>query len=563
MDLINSILLFLGLPHVHILLILAEPDKPKCPEDVDRLVCAELPDRHKNPRLFDVITRHNIHGPCGAVNNNSPCMTGEGLSRCCGKGFPKPFTNRTSLTDSSYPLYSRRAPDQGGRVHFMTVRGQQFTVDNSWVVPYNPLLSLKYNSHINVEVVHSVSAVKYLYKYITKGNDRVMFRLSDGREVDITNDEIERYVLARYISASEAYWRLYDFTIHFRYPPVMKLPVHLEGEQTVLFDADRAQDAADAGPPTTKLTDWFRLNAEDSNARTILYPDLPKHYTWNHNKWQRRKRVLVCNQTDDDCASDMIGRIPVIGLSAHQNELYYLRMLLYHQVGATCYADLRRVDGEEMNTYQAACLRLGLLDDDQEIDRAMEEAAGLKFGNQLRELFVNILMWVRPVDPRAFYDRHKLALRDDFKRMSPEEAENETLIFLQDRLSHYDLELKRDFGLPQPSASNRIPAELRDELAYDIGALTDLHADQLGRLTAEQRCVYDAVVDSVDSNKGALISLDACGGTGKTFTLTTILAFFRSRGYVALATAASGIAATLLPNGRTLHSRLKVLFITH
>ena len=100
----------------------------------------------------------------------------------------------------------------------------------------------------------------------------------------------------------------------------------------------------------------------------------------------------------------MIGRIPVIGLSAHQNELYYLRMLLYHQVGATCYADLRTVDGEEMDTFQAACLRLGLLDDDQEIDRAMEEAAGLKFGNQLRELFVNVLMWVRPADPSAFYE---------------------------------------------------------------------------------------------------------------------------------------------------------------
>ena len=75
-----------------------------------------------------------------------------------------------------------------------------------------------------------------------------------------------------------------------------------------------------------------------------------------------------------------------------------------------------------METYQAACLRLGLLEDDGEVDRAMEEAAGLKFGDQLRELFVNVLMWVRPADPSAFYERHKQALEDDFKNMLPEEA---------------------------------------------------------------------------------------------------------------------------------------------
>ena len=92
----------------------------------------------------------------------------------------------------------------------------------------------------------------------------------------------------------------------------------------------------------------YRLNAEEISARTILYSDRPKNYTWNHNKWQLRKRILGNNETDDDCASDMIGRIPVIGLSAHQNDLYYLRMLLYHQVGATCYAYLCTVDGEEI-----------------------------------------------------------------------------------------------------------------------------------------------------------------------------------------------------------------------
>ena len=44
-------------------------------------------------------------------------------------------------------------------------------------------------------------------------------------------------------------------------------------------------------------------------------------------------------------------------------------------------------------------------------------------------------------------------------------------------------------------------------------------------------------------------------GTGKTFLSCTLLATVREKGEIALATATSGIAATLLPNARTIHSR--------
>jgi hypothetical protein len=49
------------------------------------------------------------------------------------------------------------------------VEKNQFVYDNRYVVPYNPGLSRKYNSHINVEVTTGVRAVKYIYKYIHKG----------------------------------------------------------------------------------------------------------------------------------------------------------------------------------------------------------------------------------------------------------------------------------------------------------------------------------------------------------------------------------------------------------
>ena len=91
------------------------------------------------------------------------------------------------------------------------------------------------------------------------------------------HDEVETFVNARYISASEAY----QFPIHNRKPAIEKLPCHLPNDQTVIFQESEAGNVADEGPPTTKLTDYFLLNQRDTQARTILYPDLPQLYTWN------------------------------------------------------------------------------------------------------------------------------------------------------------------------------------------------------------------------------------------------------------------------------------------
>lgn len=52
--------------------------------------------------------------------------------------------------------------------------------------------------------------------------------------------------------------------------------------------------------------------------------------------------------------------------------------------------------------------------------------------------------------------------------------------------------------------------------------------------------------------------MDAPGGTGKTFLLKMLLAKVRSMGKTAIAAASSGIAATLLPGGKTAHSAFKI-----
>lgn len=55
-----------------------------------------------------------------------------------------------------------------------------------------------------------------------------------------------------------------------------------------------------------------------------------------------------------------------------------------------------------------------------------------------------------------------------------------------------------------------------------------------------------------------MIFWDVPGGTGKSFVINAILKKIRSLGKIALATASSGIADTLIQGGRTVRSTFKI-----
>lgn len=65
-------------------------------------------------------------------------------------------------------------------------------------------------------------------------------------------------------------------------------------------------------------------------------------------------------------------------------------------------------------------------------------------------------------------------------------------------------------------------------------------------------------MDSIENNNGILFFLDGPGGAGKTFLANLILAKVRQSGKIAVAVASSGIAATLLNDGKTAHSTFKL-----
>ena len=91
-----------GLPHAHILPILSSEDRPRTTDDYDKFVCAMLPDKNVNPILYKNVTSFMLHGPCGALNPNSPCMK-DGK---CKFHYPRPFANETTEpTKKANPFY--------------------------------------------------------------------------------------------------------------------------------------------------------------------------------------------------------------------------------------------------------------------------------------------------------------------------------------------------------------------------------------------------------------------------------------------------------------------------
>ena len=96
----------------------------------------------------------------------------------------------------------------------------------------------------------------------------------------------------------------------------------------------------------------FRLNAADTDpngSRKYRYIDIPAHYRMLDSDWELR------------CSTAMLPSIARMDdASPSEGERYYLRVLLHHVTGATCYADVRTFDGNEHATNKNAC-RGGLL----------------------------------------------------------------------------------------------------------------------------------------------------------------------------------------------------------
>ncbi|GAA0185094.1 hypothetical protein LIER_32382 [Lithospermum erythrorhizon] len=256
-----------GLPQAHFLIILKPHSKLLTLEAYDGVVCAELPDQTIDPYVCSLVVRHIVHGPYGDLNQSNVCMKDGRCKNHCSKYFSEYTTHGTG----SYLIYRRRNVKRTAKV-----RGK--ILDNRWVIPYNPTLLLFFNCHINVEIYCDIRAVKYLYKYVHKGHEKVMFRIAfDVPSTDI--DETATFQNARSVSQVKVAWRIFGFSLHGIFPAVQQLQVHMPNFQTIYFDddADLEKLLWDERQKHTMISEFFRINQMDNEARrlNLLYKEFP------------------------------------------------------------------------------------------------------------------------------------------------------------------------------------------------------------------------------------------------------------------------------------------------
>nr|XP_047141044.1 uncharacterized protein LOC101235432 [Hydra vulgaris] len=505
-------------------------------EDIDSLISAEIPDQTVDPELFEIVKTCMIHGPCGILNPNSPCMK-DGV---CTKKFPKEFNPCTVAIFNGYPNYRRL---DNGRV--VIIKGNQ--VDNRWVVPYNPWLSKKYQAHINVEACMSIKSVKYLYKYVYKGHDCANVVINES----VDHDEINTYLDCRFVSAPEALWRIYEYSISDMSHTIIRLQIHLPDNQRVYFNEGEEQVAIDrAAQRDTHLTAWFKLNAENNEARQYSYVEIPYHFVFGKNcMWKVRQR-----------GSDKVV-VRMYKVSSFC-ELFFLRLLLLHVKGAKSFEDLRTVHGTVFNTFREACYHLGLLQDDIEWKNTLIEAAATRMPKQIRLLFCIILTLCEPDDPLHLWNTFKNYMVEDYihHSMPVVLAEQAALRQIESIINQSGKTLA-DYNLPALDQFLDNVPENDDE---DVQVFIDEANRVRPLLNDNQRNVADAIlaalsVEPTNENKHSrLFFMDGPAGCGKTFTYNYLISETQSR-HIRTATAAwTGIAATLLKNGCTMHGLFKL-----
>ncbi|KAJ8937734.1 hypothetical protein NQ318_009144 [Aromia moschata] len=322
------------------------------------------------------------------------------------------------------------------------------------------------------------------------------------------------------------------------------LGVHLPERQVFTFRPGFEIQALQRNE-TTQLTAWFALNQAQPAARQYLYTEIPQHYVWQQaqRRWTNRQRG----------GDKVITRM--YSVNFRNMELYCLRTLLLHVRGAQSYEDLRTVDGDVCATFLEACQRRNLMADDAEWRRALREACQRDMPRELRGMFSYLLI-CDVSDRLALWTEFRPQLIEDFTRngLDEDEATQRALAHIQSVLTVNGTRLS-NFGLPEP----RAVAHLADE-PIDVRAEREEGERLRNQLNAEQSALFEGVMNAVqhDDAPHRLFFVNAAAGAGKSFVFQTLITSLRGENVTVLALAPTGIAASLLKGGRTIHSRFKL-----
>lgn len=240
-------------------------------------------------------------------------------------------------------------------------------------------------------------------------------------------------------------------------------------------------------------------------------------------------------------------------------ERYCLRLLLTVIPGAASYDELRRYEGEIYPTFPAACIARGLAEDDAEWEKVFEEAQLWQSHGQIQSSFVMGLHVEVIADPLRIWEKFSrhvfgdrgLRREQDRKRIYyPRDLEhleqNYALYLIRVQLtdSNPELTLERvKFPHCQQTQNNWANVVPPRDQTYDPAEQSVKAAEKIPTLNDDQRFAFDTVTQHIaDGPTNAHFYLQGPWGSGKIF----------------LCVASMGIAAVLLPGGKTSHSSFNI-----
>lgn len=115
--------------------------------------------------------------------------------------------------------------------------------------------------------------------------------------------------------------------------------------------------------------------------------------------------------------------------------------------------------------------------------------------------------------------------------------------------------------MPQPPNSYidcNVNNLIIEETSYDLTEMEKEFEKLISTCNKEQLQVYNSVMESVQKKEGGVFIVYGSGRCGKTYLWRTLISKLRSQREIVLPVASSGIAATVMPGGRTAHSRFKI-----
>lgn len=425
------------------------------------------------------------------------------------------------------------------------------------VLPHNRKALEDWQGHIYIDFSASVYTVLYLYKYLFKGAKKVKMRLTNAEDIR-DDDDINLYLRGRYLCSMDAMWRLIRYQTY---------PSPIPGVGIIKA---KLLEAVRYFMDDNKYTDMLIYFLRPRLLRNMTYTEVFNAYSVNsvlsRNYVATKIKDLdyfeiscpfinkVTHLTKRSCTKS-ITRMEMVYPNA--GEIFYLRLILLNKP-CTSFQDAKTFDGNEYPSFQLSALAHGYVDSEYEASRCFTEAGIFSTPHELRFLFATMTMEGFPTH-KIFYDSITFDLMIEDYKHSATVIQSDVSYFnelLTDLSSHFSErgQTLRDYGFPEPEV---VKTELeREYMKYNSHHQTRL-LGELHELTPnneEQDRMYNIITQAIDSRLTQKFFLHGKGGCGKTTLAKKLMAYTRSKGYVALGCASTGLAASIYDDFYTAHA---------